>query len=195
VRINGKIEETTVGRVLFSDILPEGMPFSSVNRDMNKKELAKLIDECFRKLGLRRTVVLIDDLKEMGFKYATRAGISICISDMHIPSKKQKFIDSAQKEVMEIHHQYTEGLITNGERYNKEIDIWANVTEKIADEMMAELGMEAVEIGVAKKSELQEARSFNNIFMMADSGARGSTQQIRQLAVCADSWPNRRGNH
>src|SRR5512143_2309165 len=182
VRINGKIEETTVGRVLFSDILPEGMPFSSVNRDMNKKELAKLIDECFRKLGLRRTVVLIDDLKEMGFKYATRAGISICISDMHIPGKKQKFIDQAQKEVMEIHHQYTEGLITNGERYNKEIDIWANVTEKIADEMMAELGMEAVELGGAKKSELQEARSFNNIFMMADSGARGSTQQIRQLA-------------
>ena len=100
----------------------------------------------YRKLGLRRTVILIDDLKEMGFKYATRAGISICIADMHIPSKKQKFIDQAQKEVMEIHHQYTEGLITNGERYNKEIDIWANVTEKIADEMMAELGME-VELG------------------------------------------------
>src|SRR5512144_413764 len=182
VRIKGKIEETTVGRVLFSDILPAGMSFSSVNKEMTKKELAKLIDECYRKLGLRRTVILIDDLKEMGFKYATRAGISICISDMHIPGKKQKFIDQAQKEVMEIHHQYTEGLITNGERYDKEIDIWANVTEKIADEMMAELGMEAVELGGAKKSELQEARSFNNIFMMADSGARGSTQQIRQLA-------------
>ena len=181
-RINGKLEETTVGRVLFSEVLPEGMPFSSVNKEMTKKELAKLIDECYRRLGLRRTVVLIDELKEIGFTYAMRAGISICISDMHIPSKKQKFIDQAQKEVMEIHHQYTEGLITNGERYNKEIDIWANVTEKIADEMMAELGMEAVEIGVAKKSELQEARSFNNIFMMADSGARGSTQQIRQLA-------------
>ncbi|HEX9782152.1 MAG TPA: DNA-directed RNA polymerase subunit beta', partial [Opitutaceae bacterium] len=182
VRINGRIEETTAGRVLFSDVLPEGIPFSSVNKEMTKKELAKLIDECFRKLGLRRTVVLIDDLKEIGFKYATRSGISICISDMHIPSRKQKFIEQAQKEVMEIHHQYTEGLITNGERYNKEIDIWANVTEKIADEMMAELGMEAVELGGAKKSELQEARSFNNIFMMADSGARGSTQQIRQLA-------------
>ena len=181
-RINGKLEETTVGRVLFGEVLPEGMPFSSVNKEMTKKELAKLIDECYRRLGLRRTVVLIDELKEIGFTYAMRAGISICISDMHIPSKKQKFIDQAQKEVMEIHHQYTEGLITNGERYNKEIDIWANVTEKIADEMMAELGMEAVEIGTAKKSELQEARSFNNIFMMADSGARGSTQQIRQLA-------------
>src|SRR5512146_1395641 len=182
VRINGKIEETTVARALFSDVLPEGMSFSSINKEMNKKELAKLIDECFRKLGLRRTVILIDDLKEMGFKYAMRSGISICISDMHIPSKKQKFIDQAQKEVMEIHHQYTEGRITNGERYNKESDIWANVTEKIADEMMAELGMEAVELGGAKKSELAEARSFNNIFMMADSGARGSTQQIRQLA-------------
>jgi DNA-directed RNA polymerase beta' subunit len=144
--MNGKIEETTVGRVLFSDVLPESMSFSSVNKEMNKKELAKLIDECYRKLGLRRTVVLIDDLKEIGFKFAMRAGISICISDMHIPSKKQKFIDQAQKEVMEIHHQYTEGLITNGERYNKEIDIWANVTEKIADEMMAELGMEEIEL-------------------------------------------------
>ena len=182
VRMNGKLEETTVGRVLFSELLPEGMPFSYVNKEMTKKELAKLIDECYRRLGLRRTVLLIDDLKQMGFTYATRSGISICISDMHIPSKKQKFIDGAQKEVLEIHQQYVDGLITNGERYNKEIDIWANVTEKIADEMMAELGMEEVEFRGAKKSELQEARSFNNIFMMADSGARGSTQQIRQLA-------------
>jgi DNA-directed RNA polymerase subunit beta' len=182
VRINGKLEETTVGRVLFSEILPEGIPFSSINKEMTKKELAKLIDECYRRLGLRRTVVLIDDLKETGFRFATRSGISICISDMHIPSKKQKFIDQAQKEVMDIHHQYVEGLITNGERYNKEIDIWANVTEKIADEMMAELGMEEIELRGGKKSDIQEARSFNNIFMMADSGARGSTQQIRQLA-------------
>ena len=180
--MNGKLEETTVGRVLFSEILPEGMSFSFINKDMNKKELAKLIDECFRKLGLRRTVVLVDDMKDIGYTYATRSGISICISDMHIPSKKQKFIEQAQKEVMEIHHQYVEGLITNGERYNKEIDIWANVTEKIADEMMGELGMEEIELRGGKKSEIQEARSFNNIFMMADSGARGSTQQIRQLA-------------
>jgi DNA-directed RNA polymerase subunit beta' len=127
-------------------------------------------------------VILLDDLKETGFTYATRSGTSICIHDMHIPSKKHKFIEQAQKEVIEIHQQYTEGLITNGERYNKEIDIWANVTEKIAEEMMVELGMEAVEQGVVKKAEIQEARSFNNIFMMADSGARGSTQQIRQLA-------------
>ncbi len=181
-RINGRIEETTVGRVLFSDILPAGLPFALVNKEMTKKELAKLIDECYRRLGLRQTVVLIEDLKEIGFKYAMRAGVSICISDMHVPSKKQKFIEQAQKEVMEIHHQYTEGLITNGERYNKEIDIWANVSEKIADEMMAELGMEEIELRGGKKSEVQEARSFNNIFMMADSGARGSTQQIRQLA-------------
>jgi len=181
-RIKGKLEETTVGRVLFSEILPEGIPFSFINKEMSKKELAKLIDECYRKFGLRRTVVLLDDLKETGFTYATRSGVSICISDMHVPSKKQKFIEAAQKEVMEIHHQHQEGLITNGERYNKEIDIWANLTDKIADEMMAELGLEAVEQGNSKKSELQEARSFNNIFMMADSGARGSTQQIRQLA-------------
>jgi len=125
-----------VGRVLFSEVLPEGIPFSFINKEMTKKELARLIDECFRKFGLRRTVVLLDDLKEIGFTYATRSGTSICIHDMHVPSKKQKFIEQAQKEVMEIHYQYTEGLITNGERYNKEIDIWANVTEKIADEMM-----------------------------------------------------------
>ena len=182
VRMNGKLEETTVGRVLFSEILPRGIPVSFINKEMNKKELARLIDECYRRLGLRRTVVLIDDLKEIGYRYATRSGISICISDMHVPVKKQKFIDQAQKEVMEIHQQYVDGLITNGERYNKEIDIWANVTEKIADEMMAELGMEEIELRGGKKAELQEARSFNNIFMMADSGARGSTQQIRQLA-------------
>jgi len=181
-RINGRLEETTVGRVLFGEVLPEGIPFSFINKEMTKKELARLIDECYRKFGLRRTVLLLDDLKETGFTYATKSGTSICIHDMHVPSKKQKFIEQAQKEVMEIHHQYTDGLITNGERYNKEIDIWANVTEKIADEMMGELGMEAVEQGVSKKAELQEARSFNNIFMMADSGARGSTQQIRQLA-------------
>jgi DNA-directed RNA polymerase subunit beta' len=181
-RIRGKLEDTTVGRVLFSEILPDGIPFSFINKEMSKKELAKLIDECYRKFGLRRTVVLLDELKETGFTYATRSGVSICIADMHVPSKKQKFIEQAQKEVMEIHHQHQEGLITNGERYNKEIDIWANVTDKIADEMMAELGLEAVEQGNVKKSELQEARSFNNIFMMADSGARGSTQQIRQLA-------------
>ena len=182
VRMNGKLEETTVGRVLFSEILPRGIPIAFINKEMNKKELARLIDECYRRLGLRRTVVLIDDLKEIGYRYATRSGISICISDMHVPGKKQKFIDQAQKEVMEIHQQYVDGLITNGERYNKEIDIWANVTEKIADEMMAELGMEEIELRGGKKAELQEARSFNNIFMMADSGARGSTQQIRQLA-------------
>src|SRR5574341_415693 len=182
VRVNGVMVDTTVGRVLLGEILPASTPFSHANLVMSKKELAKLIDECYRRFGLRRTVVLLDELKETGFTYATKSGVSICISDMHIPSKKQKLIDQAQKEVMEIHHQYTEGLITNGERYNKEIDIWANVTEKVADEMMAELGMEAVELGGAKKSELQEARSFNNIFMMADSGARGSTQQIRQLA-------------
>ena len=181
-RINGKLEETTVGRVLFSEVLPEGIPFSFINKEMTKKELAKFIDECYRKFGLRRTVILLDDMKEIGFYFAMRSGTSICISDMHVPSKKQKFIEQAQKEVMEIHHQHQEGLITNGERYNKEIDIWANVTDRIADEMMAELGMEAVEHGVSKKAELQEARSFNNIFMMADSGARGSTQQIRQLA-------------
>jgi DNA-directed RNA polymerase subunit beta' len=181
VRINGKIVNTTCGRILFREILPEITPFDMVNREMTKKEIAKLIDSVLNDAGRRQTVMFLDNLEKMGFRYATTSGISICISDMHIPTKKPTLIQQAESEVIEIQKQYSEGLITNGERYNKTIDIWANVTEKVADEMMNELGME----GGGKSlnpEDLQEKRSFNSIFMMADSGARGSAAQLRQLA-------------
>jgi DNA-directed RNA polymerase subunit beta' len=181
VRIDGRVVDTTCGRILFGEILPDEIPFEMANKVLTKKELAKIIDHSFKYSGRRKTVVFLDKLEKMGFEYATRSGISICMSDMHIPSKKSRLIYSAEQEVIEIQKQYAEGLITNGERYNKTIDIWANVTEKVADEMMEELGAE--EDGKKLSSdELEEKRSFNNIFMMADSGARGSTAQLRQLA-------------
>jgi len=163
---------TTVGRVLFGEILPPGTPFESVNLLMTKKELTKLVDVCYRQAGHRETVVMLDRIKDLGFTYATRAGVSICVDDMLIPTKKSELIRKAQEEVAEIERQYADGLITNGERYNKVIDIWAHVGEQVANEMMKELGAST---GNA------ERRGFNPIFMMADSGARGSTQQIRQL--------------
>ena len=180
VRIDGKLVETTVGRILFGEILPKGLPFSMVNREMVKKELAKIIDYSYREAGQRETIVFLDKLKELGFRYATKSGISICIDDMHIPNKKAELIRAAEKEVMEIEKQYADGLITKGERYNKVIDIWAHVTEVVANEMMKELGSEK---GSGEKGDIaaKERREFNSIFMMADSGARGSTQQIRQL--------------
>ncbi|MBI5756794.1 MAG: DNA-directed RNA polymerase subunit beta' [Nitrospirae bacterium] len=169
VRVNGELVGTTVGRVLLSDILPASMPFSLVNKVMNKKELTRLIDRSYREAGHRETVIFLDKVKEIGFKFATKSGLSICIDDMHIPSRKAELIDKASKEILEVEQQYSEGLITKGERYNKVIDIWAHVTEMVAVEMMRELGGS------------EEKRAFNSIFMMADSGARGSTQQIRQL--------------
>lgn len=170
VRINGELLDTTVGRILLGEIMPAGMPFSLANKVMNKKELTKLIDRSYREAGHRETVVFLDKVKEIGFRYATKSGISISIEDMHIPSKKAELIGKAEKEILEVEQQYAEGLITKGERYNKVIDIWAHVTEMVAAEMMRELGGGS-----------EEKRAFNSIFMMADSGARGSTQQIRQL--------------
>jgi DNA-directed RNA polymerase subunit beta' len=172
VRLGGALVQTTVGRVLLSEILPAGMPFANANKLMTKKEMTKLIDSVYRTTGHRDTVEFLDKIKDIGFTYATRAGISICIDNMHIPSKKEDFIGKAQREVNEIEKQYAEGLITNGERYNKVIDIWAHVTEQVANEMMKELGA---------GGDPGKAESFNPIFMMADSGARGSSQQIRQL--------------
>jgi DNA-directed RNA polymerase subunit beta' len=172
VRIGGTLVQTTVGRVLLSEILPPGMPFATANKLMTKKEMTKLIDAVYRQTGHRDTVEFLDKIKDIGFTYATRAGVSICIDNMHIPTKKEDFIGKAQREVNEIEKQYAEGLITNGERYNKVIDIWAHVTEQVANEMMKELGA---------GGDPGKAESFNPIFMMADSGARGSSQQIRQL--------------
>ncbi len=172
VRIGGEIVQSTVGRILMAEVLPASLPFSAANKLMTKKEMTKLIDAVYRQAGHRDTVVFLDRIKDLGFEYATRAGVSICVDNMHIPSKKEDLIGKAQKEVNEIEKQYAEGLITNGERYNKVIDIWAHVTEQVANEMMKELGA-----GGDPKTQ----QSFNPIFMMADSGARGSSQQIRQL--------------
>ncbi|HJR77154.1 MAG TPA: DNA-directed RNA polymerase subunit beta' [Nitrospiraceae bacterium] len=172
VRVNGALLQTTTGRVLLAEILPATIPFSDANKLMTKKEMTKLIDAVYRQAGHRETVMFLDKIKHLGFQYATRAGMSICIDNMHIPTRKEDLIGKAQREVNEIEKQYAEGLITNGERYNKVIDIWAHVTEQVANEMMKELGAG----GDPAKNE-----SFNPIFMMADSGARGSSQQIRQL--------------
>jgi DNA-directed RNA polymerase subunit beta' len=183
VRMNGKYEDTTVGRIILGEILPEGIPFSMINREMTKKEVAKLIEYCYKRLGKKATVLFLDNLEKLGFKYATLSGTSICIDDMHIPVKKATIIKEAEQAVLEVQRQYSEGLITNGERYNKVIDIWAQVTEKIADEMMRELGAEGIkDIDKVSEEELLERRSSNNIYMMADSGARGSAAQLRQLA-------------
>jgi DNA-directed RNA polymerase subunit beta' len=172
VRVDGSIVTTTVGRVLLGEILPPSVPFAQANQLMTKKEMTKLIDTVYRSAGHRDTVQLLDKIKDIGFAYATRAGVSICIDNMHIPTKKEELISKAQREVNEIEKQYGEGLITNGERYNKVIDIWAHVTEQVAGEMMKELG---------SGGDPRTAEAFNPIFMMADSGARGSSQQIRQL--------------
>ncbi|MFQ5455579.1 MAG: DNA-directed RNA polymerase subunit beta' [Nitrospirota bacterium] len=180
VRINGKLLDTTVGRVILGEILPEKIPFELVNHEMNKKRIMQMIDFSYREAGHKETVVLLDKIKDLGLFYATKAGISICIDDMHIPTKKTELIENVKKELTEIEKQYADGLITNGERYNKVIDIWAHVSEKISSEMMKELADDEASIreGIASGD---AERRFNSIFMMADSGSRGSNQQIRQL--------------
>ncbi len=179
VRINKEIVQTTVGRILLREIIPPELPFSLYNKVMGKKEVADLIDACYRICGNKKTVILADRLKNMGFEYATKAGISISIDDMLIPQNKEEFLERAYQDVREIEQQYTNGFITDGERYNKVIDIWAQATENIGREMISALGTEVVKDKDGKERPMP---SFNPIFMMADSGARGSTQQIRQLA-------------
>src|SRR5262245_27616406 len=159
---------TTVGRVLFNEVVPEPLRF--VNKELKKKEITTLVGECYHRLGNGETVKFLDDLKDVGFRYATLSGLSIGIDDMHTPSSKGRLIEDARHQVIEVEQQYQDGVITNGERYNKVVDIWAHVTEEIADAMFHEL-----ESG-------EQGGEFNPIFMMADSGARGSKQQIRQLA-------------
>jgi len=179
VRIDKELVPTTVGRILLREIIPPDLPFNLYNKVMGKKEVADLIDACYRICGNKKTVILADRLKNMGFEYATKAGISISIDDMLIPQSKESLLDRAYQEVREIEQQYTNGFITDGERYNKVIDIWAQATENIGREMISELGTEVV---TDKDGKERAMPSFNSIFMMADSGARGSTQQIRQLA-------------
>ena len=172
--------DTTCGRVLFYEIVSEKLPFSLVNQTMKKGQLGDLIDRCFRIAGPKATVLLADHLMRLGFEQAAKAGISICIDDMHIPTNKDALLAEAQVEVRETEDQYSEGLITVGEKYNKVVDIWAKVTEEISRQMIDELGTEEVKSADGKRS--RKVQSFNSIYMMVDSGARGSNTQIRQLA-------------
>jgi DNA-directed RNA polymerase subunit beta' len=176
---NGKLVDATVGRVLLYEIVPHEIPFADVNKVMKKKELGTLIDLAYRHAGNKATVIFADRLKDLGYEQATYAGISIGIKDMVIPEQKHQLLDEANGAVREIEDQYNKGLITDGERYNKVVDIWAEVTDRIADEMLRELGTQEVPDADGK---IRRVPSFNPIFMMADSGARGSAQQIRQLA-------------
>ncbi len=173
------LKETTVGRALLSDILPEGLPFSVINKPLKKKEISKLINASFRTCGLRATVVFADKLMQYGFRLATKAGFSFAVDDMLIPGEKQAILKNAEQQVKEIQQQYASGLVTAGERYNKVIDIWGSAGDKIAKAMMEQLGSEQV---VDREGKTVRQDSFNSIFMMADSGARGSAAQIRQLA-------------
>ena len=168
LRWNGEFLETTVGRTLFNEVVPEALRF--VNQELKKKEVTALVSRCYNMLGNEETVKFLDELKDLGFRYATLSGLSIGIDDMHIPSSKERLIAQAREQVNEVEQQYQDGVITNGERYNKVVDIWAHTTELIAEQMFSEL-----EGG-------EQGGEFNPIYMMADSGARGSKQQIRQLA-------------
>ena len=171
--------ETTAGRAILSKILPKGLPFKAIDKALKKKEISKLIDESFRRCGLKETVVFADKLMQNGYSLATRAGISFCSDDMRVPAKKYEIIAEAEAEVKEIETQYTNGLVTQGERYNKVVDIWGRTGDQVAKVMMDELGHEEVIDRHGKKAKQD---SFNSIYMMADSGARGSAAQIRQLA-------------
>ncbi|MFA5811827.1 MAG: DNA-directed RNA polymerase subunit beta', partial [bacterium] len=179
VRMNGKIVESTVGRVLLYEKMPRQISFDAVNKVMDKKAIGDLIGSCYRLCKDKETVLLADHLRSLGFRYSTRAGISICIDDMIIPERKGELLSQAFAEVREVEEQYTEGLITSGEKYNKVVDIWAATTEAVAGEMMK--GMSS-ETAIGPNGEKREQMSFNSIFIMADSGARGSAQQMRQLA-------------
>ena len=207
VRMDGEIVATTPGRILLLEVIPEVIPFSVINRIMDKKSIGQLVDICYRQGGEKATVILSDRLKSVGFYYATIGGISISIDDMIIPERKEELINNAYEEVKVVQNQYSEGLITDGERYNKVIDIWADVTERIADELMRELGSERIEVPLefqtktapkaapkkgSKKGDApgkalapvqyEYQNSLNPMFIMAHSGARGNAQQIRQLA-------------
>jgi DNA-directed RNA polymerase subunit beta' len=171
--------QTTVGRSLLSEILPAGLPFETINRPLKKKEISKIINASFRRCGLRETVIFADKLMQAGYALATRAGISFAADDMLIPAEKHTIIEKSEREVKEIEAQYTSGLVTQGERYNKVVDIWGRAGDDIAKAMMKQLGTVEVK---DRDGNMVEQESFNSIYMMADSGARGSAAQIRQLA-------------
>jgi DNA-directed RNA polymerase subunit beta' len=174
-----RVVDTTAGRALLSEILPHGLSFDAINQDMTKKTISATINACYRTVGLKETVVFADQLMYTGFHYATLAGVSIGVDDMVVPQQKTKILATAEREVKEIQEQYSSGLVTNGERYNKVVDIWSRTNDQVAKAMMEKLGTD--EVTDAKGNKVRQ-KSFNSIFMMADSGARGSAAQIRQLA-------------
>ncbi len=171
--------ETTVGRALLWEVVPKGMPFELINRVLKKKQISGLIDESYRKLGLKDTVVFADKLMYTGFSYSTRAGISIGLDDLQVPPEKKTILEAAEKEIVDIQNQYSSGVVTAGERYNKVVDIWSRTNEEVAKAMMKRIGKE---IRIDTEGNEIEQDSMNSIFIMADSGARGSAAQIRQLA-------------
>ncbi|MDG4550275.1 MAG: DNA-directed RNA polymerase subunit beta' [Candidatus Contendobacter sp.] len=171
--------KTTVGRALLSEILPQGLPFALLNQVLTKKAVSRLINECYRRLGLKDTVIFADQLMYTGFHYATRSGSSIGFEDFRIPARKTALLEKAEQEVKEIDEQYANGLVTKGERYNKVVDIWSRTNDQVAKAMMDNLGSELV---VNREGQTVRQPTFNAVFMMADSGARGSAAQIRQLA-------------
>ena len=173
------IVETTVGRALLKDILPDGMPFEMLQRPLGKKAISALIDACYRNQGLKETVVFADQLMYTGFRYATKAAVSVAAKDMIVPEEKETILDRAEEEVKEIQQQYASGLVTQGERYNKVVDIWSHTNDQVAKAMMDKISKMRVTDRDGNESETD---SFNSIYMMADSGARGSAAQIRQLA-------------
>jgi DNA-directed RNA polymerase subunit beta' len=174
-----KLTQTTVGRALLSEIMPDGMSFEQINRTMNKRAISATINLCYRQIGLKETVVFADQIMYTGFYYATRAGVSFGVNDMVVPVEKKKILEGAENEVKDIQDQYAAGLVTDGERYNKVVDIWSRTNDQVAKAMMEKLGVEPVVDGPGKGGQQE---SFNSIYMMADSGARGSAAQIRQLA-------------
>jgi len=180
VRVDGQIVNTTPGRVLIGELLPEGVPFDLVNCLMGKKQIARLVDEVYRRKGTKDTVLLCDRIKNLGFEYATRAGVTIGVKDLEIPKKKEEILEKAQNAVKEIEEQYKEGIITRTEKYNKVVDVWTKATQDVASEMLQGLSVEVRKDPKTGKEE--ENISLNPIFMMANSGARGNKDQMRQLA-------------
>jgi DNA-directed RNA polymerase subunit beta' len=178
-RENMKLHDTTAGRAILTDILPDGMPIAKLEKPLKKKEISDLINYVYREIGLKEAVIFADQLMYTGFEMAAKSGVSICLNDMEIPKEKEKILNVSLGQVKDIQAQYSNGLLTDGERYNKVVDIWTRTSEEVATAMMDHLGVEEV---VNAEGEAVEQASFNSIYMMADSGARGSHAQIRQLA-------------
>ncbi len=174
-----RLVDTTVGRAILMEIIPPGLSVNLVNQTMTKKAISAVINACYRRVGLKETVIFADQLMYTGFKYSTRASVSFGINDMVIPKEKQQIIARAEEQVREIENQYISGLVTNGERYNKVVDIWSDTNDQVARAMMDTLGFDEV---VDAEGNTVKQKSFNSVFMMADSGARGSAAQIRQLS-------------